>query len=70
MDADDVFEFLESPKYKDLNLAVFASFFEIYGGDVLDLLANKVKLRILEDGKHQVQIVGLTEEAVDSLEVW
>jgi hypothetical protein len=66
MVAEDVFEFLESPKYTDLNLTVSASFFEIYGGEVLDLLANRAKLRVLEDGKHQVQIVGLTEKAVDS----
>jgi len=28
---------------------------------VFDLLADKQKLRVLEDGKQQVQVVGLTE---------
>jgi hypothetical protein len=30
---------------------VSASFFEIYGLEVFDLMANKAKLPILEDGK-------------------
>ncbi|KPJ10186.1 Kinesin-like protein Klp10A [Papilio machaon] len=40
------------------------------GGDfqVFDLLADKAKLRVLEDGKQQVQIVGLTERCVDSVD--
>jgi kinesin family protein 2/24 len=66
--AEDVFNFLKSPEYKDLNLTVSASFFEIYGSDIFDLLENKAKLRILEDGNHQVQIVGLTEKAVNSVD--
>lgn len=32
------------------------------------MLANKTKLRVLEDGKQQVQVVGLQERAVDSVE--
>jgi hypothetical protein len=32
------------------------------------LLADKLKLKVLEDGKQQVQIVGLTEKVVDSVE--
>ncbi|KAL1463137.1 hypothetical protein WDU94_014920, partial [Cyamophila willieti] len=68
MAAKDVFKLLKSPKYKGLNLHVSASFFEIYSGKVFDLLAEKAKLRVLEDGKQQVQIVGLTEQVVDSVE--
>lgn len=68
MAAKDVFKFLKSPKYKVLNLMVSASFFEIYSGKVFDLLANKAKLRVLEDGKQQVQIVVLTEKVVDSVD--
>ncbi|PNF28772.1 Kinesin-like protein Klp10A [Cryptotermes secundus] len=68
MVAEDVFKFLKSPEYKDLNLTVSASFFEIYGNDVFDLLENKARLRILEDGYHHVNIVGLTEVAVDSMD--
>lgn len=35
---------------------------------VFDLLAGKEKLRVLEDGKQQVQVVGLTEKSVDSVD--
>lgn len=66
--AGDVFKMLRSPKYKSENLSVYASFFEIYSGKVFDLLSEKAKLRVLEDANQQVQIVGLREEAVDSVE--
>ncbi|XP_032529299.1 kinesin-like protein Klp10A isoform X5 [Danaus plexippus] len=68
MAARDVFAYLRSPKYRPLNLIVSASFFEIYSGKVFDLLADKAKLRVLEDGKQQVQIVGLTEKVVDNVD--
>lgn len=68
MAARDVFTYLRSPKYKPLSLIVSASFFEIYSGKVFDLLADKAKLRVLEDGKQQVQIVGLTERVVDNVD--
>lgn len=35
---------------------------------VFDLLNNKQKLRVLEDGKQQVQIVGLKEEEIQRVE--
>lgn len=35
---------------------------------VFDLLGDKQKLRVLEDGKQQVQVVGLTEKVVDSVD--
>lgn len=54
MVAKDVFKCLKMPKYRPLNLIVSASFFEIYSGKVFDLLADKEKLRVLEDGKQQV----------------
>lgn len=66
MVARDVFECLNSPKYKTLKLCCSASFFEIYSGKVFDLLADKAKLRVLEDGRGQVQIVGLTEKVVSN----
>jgi kinesin family protein 2/24 len=68
MAAEDIFNFLKSSKYKHLNLTVSASFFEIYGSEVFDLLKNKAKLRLLEDGHHQMQIVGLTEIEVNSVD--
>ncbi|KAG8236394.1 hypothetical protein J437_LFUL014915 [Ladona fulva] len=68
MAAMDVFKFLRSPCYHNSNLRVSSSFFEIYSGKVFDLLANKAKLRVLEDGKQQVQIVGLTEKEVETVD--
>ncbi|EDW86283.1 uncharacterized protein Dwil_GK17268 [Drosophila willistoni] len=68
MAAKDVFVTLNTPRYRSLNLVVSASFFEIYSGKVFDLLADKQKLRVLEDGKQQVQVVGLTEKVVDGVE--
>ena len=35
---------------------------------VFDLLNDKMKLRVLEDGKQQVQVVGLKEEIVCSVD--
>lgn len=64
----DVFRLLKSPKYKNEDLVVSSSFFEIYSGKVFDLLNGKAKLRVLEDGKQQVQVVGLIEKEVDSVE--
>uniref|UniRef100_A0AAG5DS21 Kinesin-like protein n=2 Tax=Anopheles atroparvus TaxID=41427 RepID=A0AAG5DS21_ANOAO len=66
--ARDIFEYLHSPKYSIKDLVVSASFCEIYSGKVFDLLANKRKLRVLEDGKKVVQLVGLTEKEVDTVE--
>jgi len=64
----DVFKYLTSPKYKTLKLQVSCSYFEIYSGKVFDLLSGKSKLRVLEDGKQQVQVVGLTETVVTCVE--
>jgi len=66
--AGDVFKLLRSPKHKSKNLVVSCSYFEIYSGKVFDLLSGKSKLRVLEDGKQQVQIVGLTESEVTSVD--
>lgn len=66
--AHDVFAQLNGKRYRHLNLVVSTSFFEIYSGKVFDLLADKTKLRVLEDGKQQVQVVGLTEKVVDSVD--
>jgi len=64
----DVFKLLISPKYKSNNLVVSCSYFEIYSGKVFDLLSGKSKLRVLEDGKQQVVVVGLTETEVESVD--
>ncbi|XP_008332204.1 kinesin-like protein KIF2C isoform X2 [Cynoglossus semilaevis] len=59
--SQDVFSYLNHRRYTNLDLSVFVSFFEIYNGKVYDLLNNKSKLRVLEDDRQQVQVVGLEE---------
>ena len=45
-------------------LVLGVSFFEVYRGLVLDLLGERARLEVLEDGKGRVQIVGLREEPI------
>ena len=52
--------------YQDLSLQV--SFYEIYCGKLYDLLNKRVLLHCREDGKQKVNIVGLTEMNVASVE--
>ena len=66
--AADIFSLNRTPMNAKKNLSISASFFEIYSGKVFDLLNKKERLRILEDQKQQVQIVGLAEEEVHSVE--
>ncbi|XP_063745805.1 kinesin-like protein KIF2A isoform X2 [Eleginops maclovinus] len=68
LSARDVFLMIKKPNYKKLDLQIFATFFEIYSGKVFDLLNRKAKLRVLEDGKQQVQVVGLHEREVKCTE--
>jgi kinesin family protein 2/24 len=53
----DVFEFLNSEKYKALNLTVYVSFFEIYNKVVRDLLADRAELQVFQIGKQQVCVL-------------
>ena len=49
---------------------VTVSFFELYGGRVQDLLNNRKKLKILEDGKGEIVVADLEEfEATDGEEL-
>ncbi|XP_010080951.1 PREDICTED: kinesin-like protein KIF2C isoform X2 [Pterocles gutturalis] len=66
--SQDVFLLLNQPRYKSQDLEVYVTFFEIYNGKVFDLLNKKAKLRVLEDGKQQVQVVGLQERQVGCAE--
>ncbi|KAM4896237.1 kinesin-like protein KIF2C [Sylvia borin] len=66
--SQDVFLLLNQPRYRNQNLEVYVTFFEIYNGKVFDLLNKKAKLRVLEDGKQQVQVVGLQEKPVGCAE--
>ncbi|KAH9300441.1 hypothetical protein KI387_012024, partial [Taxus chinensis] len=47
--------------YGSQGFQLYVSFFEIYGGKLYDLLCERRKLCIREDGKQQVCIVGLQE---------
>ncbi|NXC45417.1 KIF24 protein, partial [Penelope pileata] len=65
--AKDIFRHLEaSPSRKDL--LVLISFYEIYCGQLYDLLNGRKRLFAREDSKHVVQIVGLREVQVDSVD--
>ncbi|NWV21014.1 KIF24 protein, partial [Origma solitaria] len=65
--AKDIFGHLEaSPSRKDH--IVLISFYEIYCGQLYDLLNGRKRLFAREDGKHVVQIVGLREIQVDSVD--
>ncbi|CAM9882420.1 unnamed protein product [Lampetra planeri] len=64
----DVFDLQGNKHYRHLNLHVYATFFEIYSGKVFDLLNKRAVLRVLEDSKQQVQVVGLSECPVSSSE--
>ncbi|XP_035491071.1 kinesin-like protein KIF2C isoform X2 [Scophthalmus maximus] len=66
--AQDVFVYLNHRRYANLDLSAFVSFFEIYNGKVYDLLNKKSKLRVLEDDRQQVQVVGLEEVYVTTEE--
>ncbi|XP_074935544.1 kinesin-like protein KIF24 [Phalacrocorax aristotelis] len=65
--AKDIFRHLEaSQSRKDL---VLISFYEIYCGQLYDLLNRRKRLFAREDSKHVVQIVGLREVQVDSVDL-
>ena len=62
--AFDIISLLNS--YPDFYLQM--SFYEIYCGKLYDLLNKKKLLQAREDGKQRVNIVGLTETKVCSVE--
>ncbi|XP_016946518.1 kinesin-like protein Klp59C [Drosophila biarmipes] len=69
MAARDVFEEISRAEYREIGAKITCSFFEIYGSKVFDLLLpNKPMLRVLEDGRQQVVVVGLTEITVTKVE--
>ncbi|KAH9503198.1 Kinesin-like protein kif24 [Bulinus truncatus] len=66
MAGQDIFNIIQSEKYgKDLH--VWVSFFEIYCGQLFDLLNKRNRLHAREDGSHQVCIAGLTETEATSV---
>ncbi|KAJ6810227.1 kinesin-like protein KIN-13B [Iris pallida] len=54
--------------YRNQGYQLFVSFFEIYGGKLYDLLSDRRKLCMREDGKQQVCIVGLQEFKVSNVD--
>jgi hypothetical protein len=50
------------------NFQVMVSCFEIYGGKLFDLLNDRGIIRCLEDSKQQVQLPGLTQHQVHSVD--
>jgi len=67
MVAEDIFRVLEENEERgegvcmSSNTVVTVSFFELYGGRCQDLLNDRHRLKILEDGKGEVVITGLEE---------
>ncbi|CAH9052810.1 unnamed protein product [Cuscuta europaea] len=55
--------------YRNQGFQLFVSFFEIYGGKLFDLLNDRKKLCMREDGKQQVCIVGLQEYRASDVEM-
>ncbi|XP_009951451.1 PREDICTED: kinesin-like protein KIF24, partial [Leptosomus discolor] len=66
--AKDIFRHLEASQSRK-DLLVFISFYEIYCGQLYDLLNGRKRLFAREDSKHIVQIVGLREIQVDSVDL-
>ncbi|KAH3840405.1 kinesin-related protein 3-like [Dreissena polymorpha] len=63
--AHDIFSIIGTGQYGD-GIKVWVSFFEIYCGQLFDLLNKRNRLHAREDGSHHVCIAGLTEtEATD-----
>ncbi|KAK3098721.1 hypothetical protein FSP39_022400 [Pinctada imbricata] len=62
----DIFSLIKSGQYGQ-GIKVWVSYFEIYCGQLFDLLNKRNRLHAREDGSHRVCIAGLTEtEATDS----
>ena len=63
----DIFQIKNNePKFKYFE--IFVSFYEIYCDKLYDLLNNKNRLETREDYKHDINIVGLSEQKINSLE--
>ncbi|ORX89806.1 kinesin-domain-containing protein, partial [Basidiobolus meristosporus CBS 931.73] len=54
--------------YRGGALSIAMCFFEIYGGKVYDLFNDKASVTILEDGSGKIQVTGLKEVSVASLD--
>ena len=63
----DIFQ-IKNIEKKFKNFEVFVSFYEIYCNKLYDLLNNRNLLETREDYKHDINIVGLSENKINSLE--
>ncbi|KAH8290969.1 hypothetical protein KR054_007498 [Drosophila jambulina] len=69
MAARDVFQEVSRPEYRQMGAKITCSYFEIYGSKVFDLMhPDKPQLRVLEDGRQQVVVVGLKEMPVTKVD--
>lgn len=67
--AEDLVRLLYHPTYRSQGFKLWLSFFEIYGGKLFDLLSDRKKLCMREDGRQQVCIVGLQEFEVSDVQI-
>ncbi|KAK8498331.1 hypothetical protein V6N12_073501 [Hibiscus sabdariffa] len=67
--AQDLVKYLHQPVYRNQRFKLWLSFFEIYGGKLFDLLSDRKKLCMREDGRQQVCIVGLQEFEVSDVQI-
>ncbi|KAF6148508.1 hypothetical protein GIB67_042467 [Kingdonia uniflora] len=58
---EDIVRLLHHPIYRNQRFKLWLSFLEIYGGKLYDLLSDRRKLFMREDGRLKVFIVGLQE---------
>ncbi|KAM7259302.1 hypothetical protein ACFE04_015043 [Oxalis oulophora] len=66
---EDLVRLLHQPVYRNQKFKLWLSFFEIYGGKLYDLLSERKKLCMREDGRQQVCIVGLQEFEVSDVQI-
>ncbi|CAO3629687.1 unnamed protein product [Cunninghamella echinulata] len=66
MAANDIFSLLRKPEYE--HLTAWIGLYEIYQGQLYDLLNERKKLFAREDGKQNVIISGLKEYPIDNVD--
>ncbi|KAG0587846.1 hypothetical protein KC19_2G195600 [Ceratodon purpureus] len=66
---EDIMAIMQQSSHRNQGFQLWLSFFEIYGGKLYDLLNERRKLCMREDGRQQVCIVGLKEFRVSDVEL-
>lgn len=66
---DDLYTLLSNPVYRNLNLVLCLSSFELYCSRIYDLLCDRQPLVLREDGQGNMQVVGLTEYSTRDINV-